>query len=224
MTKVFLLGTSHISSLRTSFKEMLIREKIQAIFSEAVQIKGHFTFDNLILEPFFVIFSFIWLHLPISHQDSKSIFNLSKDSGIDYYDSIDLSISDLVRISHAPMNYLTATLILIIIFYTLSIFFGSLNMLFPVLLLVVILLTSMVYSFFFVIRKTARSRNEAMVSKSVSIINEKSYDRVIFSCGIAHMSDISKRFKQLGYEVEELSGYQHPAFKRFYGWIGINER
>jgi|SRR5208283_2028472 len=82
-----------------------------------------------------------------------------------------------------------------------------LGLVFQALLLARFILTVILYSLV-MITITLDFRNQVMVSNAILRIEANNYERILFSCGSSHAKELARLFREKGFEVEEIKGYQ----------------
>ncbi len=212
-SKVYLLGSIHISEIKSTSKLNEIIKSCTAMIGENPRRKNVFNKTNFYLEP--LLLSWLWLYDEIitpfllyvkflfrygRKTDSTSLSELldSINPKIEKYYRFDIDIDKEIKKFHKVYNYPLQILVVLLIIY-----FSKLpsqnNIIYIILLVIIGLLLYFLYFLFF----TFNYRNNLVV-KGATELRCNGHLKIIINYGRLHMSNIKTSLQKEGFDVESL--------------------
>jgi len=222
MARVYVLGTAHNLPVKDTLQAKIVEEKIQAIIKEGVGTKDAYNLRNFALEPFLMVFTWVWFHDSASVQDTKSLWKMKENSKIAFHNDVDTDISTMIRFIHHWSNYVLGFLLYAFwfVFLNLLVPVGGWVYALPITVPIALILSGACLFQVMVWIKLQKFRDEIMISNTLKRIKEHHYERVLFSCGLTHKKNTISLLKSAGCETVELRDYQDaPLWDALYAKV-----
>jgi len=208
-TQVYLLGTVHISAIKSTANLTETIKSCSAMIEENPRRNHFFNKSNFLSEPLLLIGLEIYDKIFQLLLSIKSLFGLGKETDASSFNKLvdtvnpkiekhfefDIDINKEIKKFHKIYNYPLQALIILTIIY-LSITLYHKEIVYEILLLITGLL---VYFFYFVL-STFDYRNRLAINGAIELKN-KGHMKIIMNYGKCHIKGIKQHLLHEGFEV-----------------------